>query len=82
MRYFCSLDLDQRDFVLSPDMCSEILFLFLHESSESIFEHPEKWLWAANEKAFAIPVGPFVQVLNIVEFGNFVERTVLYHIWY
>jgi hypothetical protein len=66
--------------VLFPDMCSEILYLFLHESSASIFEHPENLLSAANKKAFAIPVSPFVKVLKIVEFGNFVERTILHKI--
>jgi hypothetical protein len=52
--------------------------MFLHESSERIFERPEKLVRVANNQAFATPVSPFAKVLRTVEFGNFVERTILY----
>jgi hypothetical protein len=60
-------------------MYSEIVYLFLPESSEGIFERPEKLIWAANKRVFATPVSSFVKVLKMVEFGNFVERTILYN---
>ena len=41
--------------MLFPNMCSEILCLFLLESNEEILERPKKLVWTANKQAFANP---------------------------
>ncbi len=67
-----------QNFVLFPNMCSKILYLSLYESSERIFEHSGKLVWATNKQAFATPVNPFAKMLKSVEYGGFVERTMPY----
>ena len=44
-----------QNFVLFPNMCSEILCLLLLESNEEILERPKKLVWTANKQVFANP---------------------------
>ena len=68
------------NFVFFPNMGSKILYLSLYESSERIFEHSGKLVLGTNKQAFATPISPFAKVLKTIEYGGFVERTMLYKI--
>ena len=67
-----------QNFVLFPNMCSEILCLFLLESSEGILERSKKVGLDGEHQGLQTPITLFTKVLRIVRIGNFVKRTLLY----
>ncbi len=69
-----------QNFVFFPNIGSKLLYLSLYESSERIFEHSGKLVLGTNKLAFATPISPFAKVLKMVEYGDFVERTMPYKI--
>ena len=52
------------------NMNSEMLSLFLFESTKESFERPENWFARRTNRFLLTPIHPFVRVLQIVRLGD------------